>query len=168
VGSHLGAAGHTVHLRRTLVDSEEKARKLGFVSSPTIRVNGRDIALELRESTCQSCGELSGCGEGTDCRVWVYQGEEYTEAPEPLIVDAILAAVAAGDSIPSQAPGGMGMVPENLQRFFAGKAAKTNLASAKAACCGSGETEACGPVPAKPEAQTAGSKGAKTGGCGCQ
>ena len=39
------------------------------------------------------CGEACGCEGKIDCRVWVYQGQEYTVAPVPLIVDAILSAV---------------------------------------------------------------------------
>jgi hypothetical protein len=56
----LEAAGVEILVRKTLVDSEQKAMKLGFVSSPTIRVNGRDIALQLRESNCACCGEVCG------------------------------------------------------------------------------------------------------------
>ena len=44
------AAGATVSMRKTLVDTEQKALELGFVSSPTIRVNGEDIALQLQIS----------------------------------------------------------------------------------------------------------------------
>jgi hypothetical protein len=38
--------------RRIHVRSVEQARELRFVSSPTIRVNGRDIASEPLESEC--------------------------------------------------------------------------------------------------------------------
>ena len=50
----LESAGAAVRVTKTLVDSEQKARALGFLSSPTIRVNGRDIALQFRESRCES------------------------------------------------------------------------------------------------------------------
>jgi len=132
VASVLQSAGATVSLRKTLVTSTEQAEELAFVSSPTIRVNGRDIALELRESTCVSCGEASGGDEEIDCRVWVYRGEEYTEAPQPMIVDAILSAVYSEDGRPAAKT----LAPattdsrENLARFFA---AKANNAGA---CCG--------------------------------
>ena len=52
----LTAAGTEVEVNKIHVESATKARELGFVSSPTIRVNGRDIALELRESSCGSEG----------------------------------------------------------------------------------------------------------------
>jgi glutaredoxin len=50
----LDAAGVTVHVTKTLVASETQARELGFVSSPTIRINGADIAGELLESACEN------------------------------------------------------------------------------------------------------------------
>ena len=143
VRSMLGAAGVEILVKRTLVDSEQKAMELGFVSSPTIRVNGRDIALQLRESNCASCGEACGCEGKIDCRVWVYQGQEYTVAPVPMIVDAILSAVYGGHAAkPSTAPKESKAVPENLKRFFAGKAAKQQLD-----CCGSSEQDVAAHLP---------------------
>ncbi len=115
----LHAAGVEVSLTRTQVKSEKQARALRFMSSPTIRVNGNDIALELRESHCQSC--TSVCNNPINCRVWVFQGREYTEAPKAMIVDAILREVYGGQpkSRPKADP--FKDVPENLKRFFAGK-----------------------------------------------
>ena len=137
VRSVLSAAGVTVNLQKILVDSEEKARAHRLVSSPTIRVNGRDVAVQTKESRCGSCGDVAG--QATDCRVWVYQGVEYTEAPEALLVDAILraayasATATAPDAVPY--PG----VPENLLGFFAAKAA-----NADGPCCpSSGSGESC-------------------------
>lgn len=125
----LESAGVEVTVRKTLVDTEDKARQLGFVSSPTIRVNGRDVALELRESSCASCGEACGCEGGIGCRVWLYQGKEYNVAPVPMIVAAILAAVY-GTKEEMWTPSQPKTVPENLKRFFAAKAAKANTS-----CC---------------------------------
>src|SRR5262245_18752245 len=139
VRSVLEAAGVEILVKKTLLDSEQKAMELGFVSSPTIRVNGRDIALQLRESNCASCGEVCGFEGKIDCRVWVYQGQEYAVAPVPMIVDAILSAVYGGHKAkPSTAPKESKAVPENLKRFFAGKAAKQQLE-----CCGSAEQDVC-------------------------
>ena len=71
-----------------------------------------------------------GCEGKIDCGVWVYQGQEYTVVP--MIVDAILSAVYGGHAAkPSTAPKESKAVPENLKRFFAGKAAKQQLD-----CCG--------------------------------
>ena len=46
----LRATGARVELRRVHVTSAAQARELRFVSSPTIRVNGRDIAPAPLES----------------------------------------------------------------------------------------------------------------------
>ena len=152
----LEAAGVEVSVRKTLVASEEQARLLGFVSSPTIHVNGQDIALELRESSCAECGEACACDGTIDCRVWVWQGQEHTEAPTAMIVDAILREVYGGERATASSP--VGAVPENLARFFAGKerlAATVSCCppaeqaaccepSEKASCCGDGVSASCG------------------------
>ena len=157
----LEMAGVEVALRKTLVASEAQAQALGFFSSPTIRVNGKDIALEFRESRCASC-EACACNGTVNCRVWVFQGKEYNEAPKAMIIDAILQEVygpmpAQESSVQSRE------VPEDLCRFFRGKAAKTARAAAeeppccppaeqavccetsdKTACCGTPHTKSCG------------------------
>jgi hypothetical protein len=89
-----GPTGTSIRLKRTLIDSEEAARRHRFVSSPTIRVAGRDIVFETRESLCDSCTDLCGCAEGTSCRVWSYHGREFTEAPVGLVVEALLREMA--------------------------------------------------------------------------
>jgi hypothetical protein len=158
----LESAGAEVAVRKTLVDSESKAMELGFVSSPTIRVNGRDIALELRESSCASCDEVCGCEGQVDCRVWVYQGKEHTVAPVPMIVDAILTAVYGTKEempVPSRAT----PVPENLKRFFAAKAAK-----ARASCCSVEEQAACCEPSQKSTCCAPPVETAQPAGCGCR
>lgn len=149
----LQASGATVSTRRVLVNSEETARKLEFLSSPTIRINGRDIAPQFRETRCDSCAAACGCDGGVDCRVWVYEGKEYSEAPVPLIVNALLSEIYGGPSADGPATIHPFELSENLQRFLAAKAAR-NAAEAcctaeqelscceppeKASCCGSGE-----------------------------
>jgi hypothetical protein len=160
VGHALDAAGVDVLVRKTLVASAEQAQALGFVSSPTIRVNGKDIALELRESSCAECGEACGCDGAIDCRVWVWQGEEYTQAPPAMIVDAILRAVYGG-MVQETAPLSVVAVPENLARFFAGKA---ELVAEVASCCSPSEQAAC----CEPSHKASCCGNATSGGCGCQ
>ena len=151
----LDAAGVEVSMRKTLVASEEQARMLGFISSPTIQVNGLDIALELRESSCAECGEACACDGTIDCRVWVWQGQEHTEAPTAMIVDAIMREVYGG-ATQATAPSPVGAVPENLARFFAGKERLATASfcppteqatccepSEKASCCGKGNSASC-------------------------
>ncbi len=160
----LDAVGAGVEVRKTLVETEERARALGFVSSPTIRVNGRDIAGELIESSCSECGELCGCDGGVDCRVWDYRGELHTEAPTGLIVEALLAEAGQsggmrGEKTPEATTSAD--VPENLKLFFAG----TGAASAAASCCSTEEQASC----CEP-AEKAGCCGDTTGSssCGCR
>ena len=146
----LQASGTDVSTRKVLVDAEETARKLKFLSSPTIRINGRDIALQFRETPCDSCAGACGCDGGIDCRVWVYEGKEYTEAPVPLIVNALLSEIYGGQSADRRASVRPFELPENLKHFFAAKKAAESCCSAEektnccepsenSSCCGSGE-----------------------------
>jgi hypothetical protein len=146
-------AGASVEVVRHVVTSARQAERLRFVSSPTIRVDGRDIALELRESNCGDCGDICGCEGGVDCRVWVWQGREYTEAPKAMIVDALLRAYSGG---PPAEEAAAYELPENLRAYFAALSAKAEAASdccdrtaccevsEKAACCGEAASGACG------------------------
>jgi hypothetical protein len=149
----LQASGTDVSTRKVLVDSEETARKLKFLSSPTIRINGRDIALEFRETPCDSCAQACACDGGVDCRVWVYEGKEHPEAPMPLIVNALLSQIYDSQSADLAASSRPFELSENLKHFFEAKAAKKAAESCcaaeektsccepseKSSCCGSGE-----------------------------
>ncbi|MBP2667695.1 MAG: hypothetical protein H6Q76_2675 [Firmicutes bacterium] len=115
VSAVLSASGVEVVVNRIHVDSEEKAERLRFASSPTIRVNGRDIQLEGKESKCESCGDL--CGDEVDCRVWIYQGKEYTSPPKAMIIDSILREVYAQRTT-AEAASEKFVVPDNLKKFF--------------------------------------------------
>lgn len=114
VASVMETTGVEVLVNKVHVLSEEQAREYQFVSSPTIRVNGRDIQMEVKESFCESCGDL--CGEDVDCRVWVYQGREYTVPPQAMITEAILKE-AYGSSDRKEERQEYHM-PENLKRFY--------------------------------------------------
>jgi hypothetical protein len=162
VSAVLESAGVQVIVSKTLVETAEQARQLGFVSSPTIRVNGRDIAIELRESSCATCGEACACEGGIDCRVWVYQGREYTVAPVAMVVDAILAAVYGGTEDDTPMPPLPQTVPANLQRFFAAKARQ-----AAASCCSAEERQSCC-EPAQKTACCSPVMEAEPAGCGCR
>lgn len=113
----LAAAGIEVAVRKIHIRDEELARAHRLLSSPTIRINGRDIQLDVRESRCESCGDL--CGDGVDCRVWIYQGKEYTSPPKAMIVDAILRAVYGRQDEGDGDRTAEYEMPENLRRFFA-------------------------------------------------
>src|SRR5579863_2494857 len=85
-GRILGPIGIDVSLKMTHVQTEDEARQLGFVSSPTVRLMGREAAVEVRENLCTGCGELSGCE--ITCRVWTWQGREYSVPPPSMLLDA--------------------------------------------------------------------------------
>ena len=142
VGDVLRASGMEVEVNKVLVESAEQARELHFVSSPTIRVDGKDIALELRESSCGSEACSDGCGAQTACRIWVHGGVEYTEPP---VAHGPRRDPAAGLRRPPAAgasgPAGYEL-PENLARFFAGKAGSAS--SNQSACCDDTAKERCG------------------------
>jgi hypothetical protein len=165
----LAATGTEVEVNRVHVQSAEQARQLRFGSSPTIRVNGHDVALALRESSCGSEACTDGCGEQIGCRVWVYDGPEYTEPPVPLILDAIQRAIYAGPVEHHRAELDPYELPENLARFFAGKAAASvSEAPARAPlqpdCCSPADQRSC----CDPE-DKADCCGASSGeGCGCR
>jgi hypothetical protein len=162
----LRVTGYDVKVRTIVIESGEQARRYNFVTSPTIRMNGHDIALETIESRCDSCTDLCGCEEGTNCRVWRYQGQEYTEAPVGMIVDALLREVYSGAQ-PLGAPPRIHDVPENLTRFFSGKDAKAAPVSSccspqeQVSCCAPTEKAACcGPSPS--------TSATSTSSCGCK
>src|SRR5690554_6535002 len=50
VSAILKSAGYEIVVNKININSEELAIKHQFVSSPTIRINGNDIAMEVQES----------------------------------------------------------------------------------------------------------------------
>jgi len=121
----LEMAGIEVVVNKINVINEELAKKYHFVSSPTIRINGRDIQLEVKENSCQSCGDL--CGDKVNCRVYVYKGQEYTVPPKEMIVEAILREVFGGkkkESHRAEEKQEKYVLPENLRRFYEGLKSK--------------------------------------------
>ena len=151
----LTAAGVEVEVRKVHIQSEAEARAWRFVSSPTIRINGSDIALELRESSCGSEACADGCGDHIACRVWVFGNREYTEPPVQLIVDAVLRHVYRPHS--HQVEDRPYQLPENLRRFFAGRPA-----AATAGCCPAAEQDTCCGAEDKAGCCT------EAEGCGCR
>lgn len=165
----LAEAGVELRFRKTVVHSAEQATALRFRSSPTIRIDGRDLPIELRESRCGDCTTLCGGTSSTDCRVWVWRGREYTEAPKGLIVDAIVRAYPHAGERPEAARDPFEL-PENLQRFFEAKGDRAGAGDAaagssgqpccdtttccaareKATCCGTDKPAGKGPCDCKP------------------
>ena len=118
----LQAAGYQVEVNKINITSPELAVKYEFLSSPTIRVNGKDIAMKVTETVCKDCGDL--CDSETVCRSWVYEGIEYSEPPKSMIVEAVLKEVFGGGEKKDAAK--PYVLPKNLETFFAGLAKKQN------------------------------------------
>ncbi len=69
------ALGIELKYNPIVVQSAEQAKEYSLLSSPTIRLNGRDIAQDIRESVCESCGDLTENNTIVDCREWHYKGK---------------------------------------------------------------------------------------------
>lgn len=114
VANVLEATGVEVLVNKINVNKEEFAITHKFVSSPTIRINGEDIQMEIKENNCESCGDL--CGDKVDCRIWVYLGNEYSTPPKAMIIEAILKTIY-GNIKKAQVEQEY-IIPENLRHFY--------------------------------------------------
>ena len=115
-----GALGIELRHRQIVIQTPQEAKARAFVSSPTIRINGRDIEQDIRESLCESCGDLTENNTLVDCREWHYRGKVYSAAPLPLLVETIMAAMLNME-MPPVVPAPIEALPENLQRYFDNK-----------------------------------------------
>jgi hypothetical protein len=115
VSKVLQAANLEVILNKVNVNTKELAIKYKFISSPTIRINGKDIQMDVKESLCESCGDL--CGDEVDCRVWTYNGQDYTYPPKAMLIEAVLKNVYGADTDEVKVEQNYAM-PENLAKFY--------------------------------------------------
>jgi glutaredoxin len=137
ISNVLEASDIDVVVNKINVTSKELAIKHKFITSPTIRVNGKDIQMEVRESLCDSCGDL--CGDNVDCRIWVFNGEEYTIPPKALIIEGVLKSVYGGDTLVNDET--EYVLPENLKKFYAAMSEKEQVN--KSCCSGNSENKCC-------------------------
>ena len=121
VSAVLTSAGYEVSVNKVNISSPELAIKYEFLSSPTIRINGNDISLDVTETSCKDCGDI--CGDSVDCRSWIYEGIEHPEPPKEMLVNAILKEVYG---MHSESPKSKKeyVLPDNLRAFFTGSEAK--------------------------------------------
>lgn len=128
----LALAGYSVEYQKIEMTTREIATENRFLSSPTIRVNGRDICAAVAENDCGCCGEISGTR--VDCRVFEYGGETFEVPPKAMLAEGILAAVFKdkGETEPDQDY----LLPENLRSFYDGKQSKTECGCGGGNCCG--------------------------------
>jgi hypothetical protein len=115
------ALGIELQYNEVVVQTPEEARNAALLSSPTIRINGRDIAQDIRESRCESCGDLTENNTDVDCREWHYRGKAYSAAPIAMLVESIMQAMLKIDEMPPLATAAILDLPENLKRYFANK-----------------------------------------------
>jgi len=140
------ALGIELRHREIVVQTSADAMLNALLSSPTIRLNGRDIAQDIHESVCESCGDLTENNTSVDCREWHYRGQVYPSVPLPLLMEAIMEAMLNIDQLPPVTPTPPNKLPENLQRYFENKKQAARVKTVEiydpAMCCSTG---VCGP-----------------------
>lgn len=119
VAGILKITGVEVIVQKKHVESLEQAIQLGFLTSPTIRINGKDLQMEFKENHCATCSQVSGTQ--TDCRVWLYRGQEFSAPPQPMIIEAVLQEVFGGLRAEPTKIVRPESALENLARFFESK-----------------------------------------------
>lgn len=127
----LKLAGYEVEYSKVEMKTAELATDHQFLSSPTIRVNGRDICRSVAENSCGCCSEISGTD--VNCRVFEHNGETYEVPPKEMLAEAVLRAVFEGAE-GTCACGGAYELPENLKAFFEGRK-KISACSCEGGCC---------------------------------
>ena len=124
------ALGISLHHKEIVVQTEAEAKKYALLSSPTIRLNGRDIAEDICESACESCGDLTS-NTTVNCREWYYRGQVFSCTPLPMLLEAIMDAMLKIDKMQPVAPTPLEELPKNLQRYFNDKKA----GKIESSCC---------------------------------
>lgn len=113
----LSLANYKVEYKKIEIKTDTIAKEYQFLSSPTIRVNGKDICQSVAEGSCGCCSKISGTD--VDCRVFEYNGQDYEIPPKEMIAESILQAVFG------TAEDDCGCckyeLPQNLKVFFEGK-----------------------------------------------
>lgn len=115
--------GYEVKVNKIHIQTEAQAKQEYFESSPTIRVNGLDIQMEVKESHCSTCSSLTD-GASVDCRLWLYKGKEYSTPPKEMIIDAVMSSIygnkRVNDTVSVKGKEDFAL-PDNLVEYFAKK-----------------------------------------------
>lgn len=125
----LRIAGFDVAYNKIEMKTAELAERFRFLSSPTIRVNGRDICGTVKENGCGCCSEISGTD--VNCRVFEYDGENYEVPPKEMLAEEILKAIFGTTGNCSC---GDYKLPDNLKVFYEGKSNRS-ACSCGGSCC---------------------------------
>ncbi len=128
----LKSMGIDLQVEKIHVVDQDVAVAEKFLSSPTIRVKGKDIDPARTEDDCPTCGTLAGDATSVSCRNWHWRGKVYQAAPVGKIVEAIMDAAlpsskSAADCCREAEDDEVYMLPENLKGFFAARARNEQL-----------------------------------------
>lgn len=126
----LKLAGYEVAYHKIEIKTADLAKQYNFLSSPTIRVNGKDICGEVKENRCGCCSDISD--SEVDCRVFEYNGESYEVPPKEMLAKAVLDSVFGNNDCVCSCDDYV--LPENLRVFFEGKK-KVSACSCSSGCC---------------------------------
>lgn len=124
-------ANYEVKYRKIEISTAQQAEQYQLLSSPTIRLNGKDLFGNVKENSCSCCSKMSG--SEIDCRIFDYEGVSYEVPPKEMMAEAILRTVfsesESGCSYSSKYK-----LPENLKSFFEGKKS-VKKCSCRNGCC---------------------------------
>ena len=126
----LSIAGYTIQYQKIEMTTKAIAEEYRFLSSPTIRVNGKDVCDSVSETDCQCCGDISGTQ--VDCRTFDYEGVQYEVPPKAMLVEKILEKIFSNEVSCCEADYA---IPENLKKFYAGKEKKSSCCCSSGCCC---------------------------------
>jgi len=128
-------SNYDFNLSKIHIDTIDLALKEKFVSSPTIRIDGKELPIEFKENNCDSCGDF--CGDNVDCRIWVHNGEEYESAPTEMLIELISDYINGKNNLlPLDSKY---TIPENIIHFFSARLnkGKSQLEVQTGSCCSS-------------------------------
>ena len=117
-----GLAGSAIRVASRVVQltDADEARRLGVVSSPTVRVDGADIVLEVDEEECATCSAIARTP--VSCRTYEWEGARHDHPPAALVVDAVRRHLAGISTRPSAAAP-VPISETSVERFLAGVSA---------------------------------------------
>ena len=128
------------NLSKIHIDTIDVAFKEKFVSSPTIRIDGKELPIKFKENNCDSCGDF--CGDNVDCRIWVHNDKEFTSAPIDMLVDLVSDYIKGKVNL--LAVNQKYTIPENIIHFFSARLKKDNYQrEIKTSSCCSADTNCC-------------------------
>ncbi|MBN2851804.1 MAG: DUF2703 domain-containing protein [Clostridia bacterium] len=125
----ISMVGYKVVYNKTEMKTAAIAEQYKFLSSPTIRVNGRDICQSVSENNCGCCSEISQTD--VDCRVFEYDEKTYEIPPKEMLAKDILNMIFGSADVFCSCQ--EYVLPENLKEFFDGK--NRSDCSCKGDCC---------------------------------